>query len=172
MSAMPETDDDSHFSFLEMDAPSGLRAAPPEPILPDELDLSDEQIEFGAPAPTLQQDLNAIAAGGAANAAVTGIGSQRGGEMRGVGFSTRDGYVAAIRNGVPGHTYQQYLTTLRTSYGMTSAEARVDQARRHIRDAIASLEAVFGDDYSGISARFSAVWDEIEFDRLRNGGVL
>lgn len=122
MSAMPETDDDSHFSFLEMDAPSGLRAARPEPILPGELDLSDEQIEFGAPAPTLQQDLNAIAAGGAANAAVTGIGSQRGGQMQGVGFSTRDGYIQAIRNGVPGHTYQQYLTTLRTSYGMTSAD--------------------------------------------------
>lgn len=81
-----------------------------------------EEIEFGAPATTLQQDLTAIASGGATNAAVTGIGSQRGGQMQAVGFSSRDGYIQAIRNGVPGHTYQQYLTTLRTSYGMTSAD--------------------------------------------------
>jgi hypothetical protein len=111
---MPTIDDDNHFGLLEMDAPSGLRS-------PDQSDPAEEP-EFGAPTTTLQQDLTAIAAGGAANAAVTGIGSQRTGEMRGVGFSTRDGYITAIRNGVPGHTYQQYLTALRTSYGMTSAD--------------------------------------------------
>lgn len=186
MSAMPSPDD-SHFSFLEIDAPDRLRApAAPEPVEFIELDLTSsnfptclacnrliavnerslcqscstaavtpdvEEIEFGAP-PTARQPIPVIAdaaaqlldhvaphrdhnpqdtpriietlaeisAGATANAAVTGIGSQRGGQMQGVGFSTRDGYITAIRNGVPGHTYQSYLTTLRTSYGMTSAD--------------------------------------------------
>lgn len=71
---------------------------------------------------TLTDDLQAIAAVGTANAAVHGIGSMQGGQMRGVGFTTREGYITAIRNGVPSHTYHSYLTTLRSSYGMTSAD--------------------------------------------------
>jgi hypothetical protein len=58
----------------------------------------------------------------AANVAANNLGSMAGGQMRGVGFSTRDGYITALRNGVPAHTYQSYLQTLRAQYGMTTAD--------------------------------------------------
>lgn len=58
------------------------------------------------------------------------------------------------------------------AYGQILGEQRVERAQRTIRDAIVELEGIAGDDYSGISARFSAVWDEIELDRKRTGGVL
>ena len=57
-----------------------------------------------------------------ANAAVQGIGSMRGGQLRGVGFSTAEGYMMAINNGVPARTHAEYLTTLRTRFGKTSAD--------------------------------------------------
>lgn len=77
---------------------------------------------YAVPVAELARDLTAIATQGAANAAVAGIGSMRGGQLRGVGFSSRDGYLTAIRNGVPAHTYQSYVQTLRSQYGMTSAD--------------------------------------------------
>lgn len=75
-------------------------------------------------APDIASDLADIGHQAAANAAVQGIGSQRGpaATMRGVGFANRDGYIQAIRNGVPEHTHASYLTTLRAQYGMTSAD--------------------------------------------------
>lgn len=140
---------DPDFIDLEMDftAPS---SATPESFDPIDLDLTDAksprcagcnavgvdlneqsicqlcyvatESEFGAPVATLAQDLTAIAAGGAANAAVTGIGSRRAGTMRVVGFNNEQGYIQAIRNGVPGHTHESYLQTLRVTYGMTTAD--------------------------------------------------
>lgn len=71
---------------------------------------------------TLTADLAAIGAQASANASVQGIGSMAGGQLRGVGFSSRAGYITALRNGVPAHTYQSYLTTLRSQFGMTSAD--------------------------------------------------
>jgi hypothetical protein len=71
-----------------------------------------------------------------------------------------------------------YLKDLRAigarvvAYGEVLGEQRVDQAQRWIRDAITKLEEVLGSDYTGISARFDAVWEEIEHDRKLAGGVL
>jgi len=58
------------------------------------------------------------------------------------------------------------------AYGQVLGEERLACAREQVRQAVIELESVLGDDYSGISARFSAVWDEIELDRKRAGGVL
>lgn len=79
-----------------------------------------------APAPETQEtvvpEFAAIAAESTSNAATAGIGSMRGGQLRGGGFSNREGYITAIRNGVRGPTHASYLTTLRTQYGMTTAD--------------------------------------------------
>lgn len=77
---------------------------------------------LSAPVAELARDLTALGEQGAANAAVQGIGSMRTGELRGVGFSSKDGYITALRNGVKACTHASYLTTLRTQYGMTSAD--------------------------------------------------
>jgi hypothetical protein len=73
---------------------------------------------------------------------------------------------------------QTFLKDLRAvgtrivAYGEVLGEERVASAREQVRQAVIELETVLGDDYSGISARFSGVWDEIELDRKRAGGVL
>lgn len=69
-----------------------------------------------------QAALANIAAESRANAAVQGIGSMSGGQLAGVGFNTREGYITAIRHGVPLATREEYLATLRTRFGMTSAD--------------------------------------------------
>lgn len=74
------------------------------------------------PVPALVADLTVIAQQGAANAATHGIGSMQGGQLAGVGFTSRDGYLQAIRNGVPPRTHALYLTTLQVRYGMTTAD--------------------------------------------------
>jgi len=71
---------------------------------------------------TLLGSLEQIAGEGTANANVAGAGSMAGGQLAGVGFTSREGYLTAIRNGVPAHTHASYLETLRTRYGMTAAE--------------------------------------------------
>lgn len=76
----------------------------------------------GAPVAELVRELRAIGDQGTTNAAVQGIGSMRGGELRGVGFSSKEGYIQAIRNGVKADTHSAYITTLRTQYGMTSRD--------------------------------------------------
>lgn len=81
----------------------------------DQIDAAREAPEedmFGAPEGTLQDALTAISAQGAANAAVTGIGSMAGGQLSVVGFTTPEGYIQAIRNGVPSHTHAQYISIL------------------------------------------------------------
>lgn len=170
MSAMPEPTD--HFSLLELDSPTSLRAPEaPEPVDVLELDLTDtknprcltcgelgnvnehsichtcysaaeatvddvDEFLFGStdaqPTQTestvggdLLSTLSSVAnasATNAANVAANNLGSMAGGQMRGIGFSSRDGYITALRNGVPAHTYQSYLQTLRSSYGMTTAD--------------------------------------------------
>ena len=67
-------------------------------------------------------DLGGIAAESASNAAVSGAGSLRGGQLAGVGFTSKEGYITAIRNGVKAGTHASYLTTLRTRYGLTTAD--------------------------------------------------
>jgi hypothetical protein len=49
-------------------------------------------------------------------------GSLANGTMRGVGFSSADGYVTALANGVKRATADGYLATLRGSYGYTDAQ--------------------------------------------------
>ncbi len=73
------------------------------------------------PVTTLVDDLTAIATQGANNAAVQGAGSLAGGQLRSVGFSTQEGYVTAIRNGVPAHTHREYLNILRDRYKLSGA---------------------------------------------------
>lgn len=58
------------------------------------------------------------------------------------------------------------------AYGQVLGEERIAAARESVRLAVVELETVLGEDHSGISARFAAVWDEIELDRERAGGVL
>lgn len=58
------------------------------------------------------------------------------------------------------------------AYGQVLGEERLACAKEQVRQAVIELETVLGDDYSGISARFAGVWDEIELDRKRSGGVL
>ena len=138
------------FIALEMDNPTAFRAAErPDHSDIIELDLTDSKSPHclachrrnvavneqsicqdcaaatappQAPVDALVADLTAIGSQGAANAAVQGIGSMRSGELRGVGFSSKEGYIQALRNGVKAGTYASYLTTLRTRYGMTSAD--------------------------------------------------
>jgi hypothetical protein len=95
---------------IEIDWSDSVEPAPATPAV--------EQAPSAAPS----ADLAVIATEAAANAATQGIGSMAGGQMRIVGFATADGYVQAIRNGVPARTHAQYVTTLRTRYGMTSGE--------------------------------------------------
>lgn len=74
------------------------------------------------PVAELARELTSIGEQGAANAAVQALGSMRTGELRGVGFSTKEGYIDAIRHGVKAATHASYLTTLRAQYGLTSAD--------------------------------------------------
>jgi len=112
--AMSDTEDD-FFSMIEVDAPApagGMLAAP-------------RQIPAPAPSPATSpapSPLAAIAAESSANAAATGIGSRAGGQLRAVGFANADGYIQALRNGVPTATYVAYLETLRARFGMTTAD--------------------------------------------------
>jgi hypothetical protein len=54
------------------------------------------------------------------------------------------------------------------AYAVVLGDERVSAARERVRLAVVDLETVLGDDYSGISARFAGVWDEIERDRKRS----
>ena len=73
---------------------------------------------------------------------------------------------------------QSFLKDLRAigarivAYGEVLGEDRLASAKEQVRQAVIELETVLGDDYSGISARFAGVWDEIEMDRKRDGGLL
>lgn len=90
---------------------------------------ADADVDFGAE-PTAQHSepgdlvtaLGSIAAQGVSNAAVQGAGSMAGGQLAGVGFTTREGYITALRNGVKKSTYEHYLTILHTTYGMTTGD--------------------------------------------------
>ncbi len=145
---MTTTNDD--FIALEMDNPTSRRA-PEAPALNDaiDLDLTDskapkcltcgysdrplseqsicEVCYVAAPVEVetlIPSALSSIATESTSNASVAGIGSQRGpnATMQGVGFTTAAGYIQAIRNGVPIRTHNEYMTTLRTRFGMTSAD--------------------------------------------------
>lgn len=70
----------------------------------------------------LADALREVVTSSAANAAVQGAGSLRGGQLASVGFTSKEGYITAIRHGVKAATHASYLTTLRTQYGMTSAD--------------------------------------------------
>lgn len=129
---------------LEMDNPTSLRtpaADLPDAIALDMMDSSGDQrcvdcnatqaldeqgrcsacvVDLAPADPT--SALAAIVAESTGNASINGIGSLRSGQMRGVGFSNKEGYIQAIRNGVPGHTHSSYLTTLRAQYGLTTAD--------------------------------------------------
>lgn len=138
--------DPDFFSLIEMDTPSVRPIVAPPESDRSSLDMgSDSQpcVDCSRSVPTDDQgrcetcfhklaapaasnalvaDLQAIATQGAANAAVQGIGSLQGGQLDVVGFTSRDGYIQAIRNGVPARTHESYLQTLQTRYGMTTAD--------------------------------------------------
>lgn len=84
--------------------------------------VSEAPVQLSGSVAELAADLTAIGQIGAANAAVQGIGSLQGGQLRGVGFATAEGYTTALRNGVKANTHAAYLTQLRTRFGMTSAD--------------------------------------------------
>jgi len=72
---------------------------------------------------TLLGDLTSIATEGASNAATTTAGSLAGGQLRGVGFSSAQGYVTALAHGVKLATADIYLNVLRDQFHY-SAEQR------------------------------------------------
>lgn len=57
------------------------------------------------------------------------------------------------------------------AYGELLGEERVATMRSAIGDAIAELEGLLGEDYSGARERFMHLWDEVEFDlrKARDG---
>jgi hypothetical protein len=57
-------------------------------------------------------------------------------------------------------------------YGKILGEHRVEHAQLVIREAMAQLEGIAGADFSGIRERFGLIWEEIERDRAKAGGVL
>jgi hypothetical protein len=63
-----------------------------------------------------------IVAESAANAAGQGAGSRAGGQLASVGYTSADGYVTALRNGVKQATATEYLATLRSRWGYTPAQ--------------------------------------------------
>jgi hypothetical protein len=71
---------------------------------------------------TLIGDLTGIATEGASNAAGTTLGSMAGGQLRGVGFSTAQGYVTALAHGVKQATAESYKSILRRAYHYTQAQ--------------------------------------------------
>jgi hypothetical protein len=70
----------------------------------------------------VSESLRDIVAASRHNSSVQGIGSLAGGQLQGIGFSNKEGYITAIRNGVPGRTHAEYMTVLRSRYGMTTAD--------------------------------------------------
>lgn len=67
----------------------------------------------------LAQELSGVQAESQVNAAVESAGSLAGGQLRGVGFTTAEGYVTALRNGVKQHTADEYRRILRDQHGYT-----------------------------------------------------
>jgi hypothetical protein len=67
----------------------------------------------------LAATLGNIATEGAANASTQGAGSLAGGQMRGVGYSSAEGYVRALGLGVKAGTAEEYKRTLRDRFGYT-----------------------------------------------------
>lgn len=84
--------------------------------------IAPTQAALEAAQQSLTYHLTVIATQGMANAAVQGAGSLAGGQLRAVGFASKEGYITAVRNGVPAHTHRSYLDTLRSRYGLTSAD--------------------------------------------------
>ncbi len=64
----------------------------------------------------IEHALGAVATEAAANAAAKATGSMASGALRGVGFSTSDGYVDALARGVKAATAELYKETLRSQY--------------------------------------------------------
>lgn len=109
---------DEEIAFCPADAADIMAARAVAPVV----SAVESGPVFAAPVAELVAELTAIGTAGAANAAVQALGSLRTGELRGVGFSTKDGYINAIRHGVKAATHTSYLATLRTQYGLTSAD--------------------------------------------------
>ena len=63
-----------------------------------------------------------IAAESTSNAAVAASGSLAEGTMRGVGFSTADGYLQALARGTLAHTRTEYVRVLKDQFGVTTQE--------------------------------------------------
>lgn len=73
------------------------------------------------------------------------------------------------------HTYLKEFKAIGervVAYGQVLGEQRVDKAREWVKRAVAELETIVGEDFSGIRARFGLIWEEIERDRKQAGGVL
>jgi hypothetical protein len=96
-------------------SPTPAVSLPSEPVA----ESAQEPTSSGS---TLLGDLNSIATEGASNAAGTTLGSMAGGQLRGVGFSTAQGYVTALAHGVKQATANIYQSTLRMTYGYSDAQ--------------------------------------------------
>jgi len=103
----PDASDD--FIALNLgDVPTALVPMAETPAMPES--FSD--------APSLEAALASIVSPVTGNAA----GSLTDGTMRGVGFSSAEGYVTALANGVPAHTAESYKRTLASQYGFTTEQ--------------------------------------------------
>lgn len=71
---------------------------------------------------TLLGYLGAITTEAQANAETQGLGSMAGGQLRGVGFSSKEGYINALAHGVKAATAAQYTSILRDQYRLSDLE--------------------------------------------------
>lgn len=71
---------------------------------------------------TLLEALGGLANEGASNASTQSAGSMAGGQLAGVGFTSAQGYVTALANGVKAATAEGYKSTLRGRYGYTTEQ--------------------------------------------------
>lgn len=105
----------TYFVGTAPSAPSAEYTAPEQsaPAVNSELATFDN---------ALAQDLAQAAGESQHNANTQASGSLADGTMRGVGFSTAQGYVTALANGVKLATAESYKATLRSSHGYTAEQ--------------------------------------------------
>lgn len=118
-----------------------------------------------APLVELTRDLAIISESALINSSAQGIGSLRGGELRGVGFSSKEGYIQAIRNGVKAATHASYLTTLRAQYGMTSADIAELELPGPMAETILPVGAGIAHEPHGHKAGAAGIFDRPRMER-------
>jgi len=122
----------SYFGGTLFEYSEGAPIAASQPVPANEIQHHGPAASIHAPQPAQEQEqpstgslvgaLGVIASEGATNAAGATIGSMAGGQLRGVGFTSAEGYVTALANGVKQATADEYKRVLATSYAYTTEQ--------------------------------------------------